>query len=145
MIADIQPASAPECEASFSGACENMLLGHARCDPGECAGRFDTPDVAYEQPPSRFATKHRALIVLGEDVMARMLQLPAGVRVVTVRDNWPADGVAILIEGPDLPEQAEASEPVRLRPVLTYIPPDSQQDPHTAGTVKVILPDYNRG
>lgn len=49
----------------------------------------------------------RAVILLGEQHIARMLALPEGMRVLAARDDFMRNGIAVLVEGDMLEEQPE--------------------------------------
>jgi hypothetical protein len=55
--------------------------------------------------------KRRAIVQLSQQDLERLLQLPDGMTIVGVRDDWARFGVRVLIEGGFLDEVPEEVEP----------------------------------
>lgn len=105
----------------------------------------DDGTVTYEfaHPPPR--PRRRAMATLGEEMIARLLRLPPGWEVISVRDDWRRNGVSVMVTGPDAPECAEGAEAYELPIRWAYNPPPPEvlaKNPTAAGTLTLILPDY---
>jgi hypothetical protein len=80
-----------------------------------------------------------AVIRIGAEDIARMIQAPEGCVVTGVRDDWPSDGVVVRLEGPALPTCAPGAYPCQVLPELAYVPPPKNAPPGTLGTFRVSI------
>lgn len=100
-----------------------------------------TYEFAEQPPPGRRA----AMAFLGEDVLARLLRLPPGWEVTGVRDDFQRNGVLVRITGPTAPEAPPGTAPWSFQPEIEYEAPSPEEleaNPNTAGTVRIVLPDW---
>jgi hypothetical protein len=54
--------------------------------------------------------RRRGIYVIGDDELARLLQLPAGQQIVSVSSDWVRNSMLVLVEGEGLPEVAAGCE-----------------------------------
>lgn len=97
----------------------------------DLSDRLGPHDSAEVQPRRR-----RGVVWLDARAAEAMLRLPAGQRVVTVHTDWLRDGIAFIVEGDGLPEQAEMSEPARV-PAGDYV------DFHLLDKVRALAERYD--
>lgn len=101
--------------------------------------------VTFEFAPQPPRERRAAVMFLGEDVLARLLRLPAGWRIAGVRDDFLRNGVMLRLTGPTAPLVPEGGEPYSVHPELEYESPTPEElaaDPGAVGTLRVILPDW---
>ncbi len=65
--------------------------------------------------------RRRALVLLDEQLIANILGLPEGVRVIGIRDDFARLGVMVMVEGDSLDPVPEGVEPPRLRGEWEYL------------------------
>lgn len=73
------------------------LTGHGQ----EGADLFTTYP---EEPDVPVTSHHRGVVYIDEEELARLLRLPDGQAVLGLRDDFTRQAIAVLVEGPGLPE-----------------------------------------
>lgn len=59
--------------------------------------------------------RRRAVVLLDEEDLFRLLHLTDGERVISVVAKWELGAIGILIEGPNLPESVEGTKYPRIQ------------------------------
>lgn len=83
--------------------------------------------------------RRAAVIRLGADEIARLINLPEGWSVTGVRDDFLTDSVMIRLTGPDAPTCVEGACPYEIRPEFHYEPPSEGAPEGTLGTITIIV------
>lgn len=97
-----------------------------------------TKDLTLAREAMMPPRRHRGIVWLDARAAESMLRLPPGQRVVSVNADWLRDGIAFIVEGPGLPEQAEGVEPAR-------VPPGDYVDFHLLDKIRALAERWNTG
>lgn len=99
--------------------------------------------------PTQQQKRGVAMTFLGEDVLVRLLQLPAGWRIEGLHQDFLRNGITLRITGPGIPGTEPGQMPYELpSPAWEYEAPSPDElaaNPSVAGRVRVLLPDWLTG